>query len=180
MIPTPVSFAPPRRLLFLVALVGLLALGGCVTAPFGATPAQEGPVTVVLGNSADRTYAFQVSVARGELNDGEVTIRKADGTVDSTSPGAGLTTYDFTPAFGRVTSIDMPRGRSRLAGRHVLEPGETNRRSIEEFEARDTILIVVRTDIRVVAMVTMSCRGDLVYVDVTMRAYGTETAFNCE
>ncbi|MFC4451524.1 hypothetical protein [Halorussus aquaticus] len=154
----------------------LLVLAGCTAGPLGGPSGQEGPVPVALNNSANATHTFEVSVVEGPLTD--VTIRKGDGDVDSASPGEGLSTYEFGPDYGTVTSVELPES-SRLHGRYTLAPGETRRSSVGNLFGNPTIVVVVSTDDRVVSLVTANCGGDLVFFDVTMRYYGSDSAYNC-
>ncbi|MFC6993814.1 hypothetical protein ACFQH3_20105 [Haladaptatus sp. GCM10025707] len=173
---TEVNKGRNMRLLSLLCLGVLVVLAGCSLGPTG----QEGPVTVVVNNSANTSHTFEVWVVEGELINKEVRIRKKDGTVDRASPGPGLSTYKLDDDYGFVTSIELPSNRSRLHNRYTLDPGNLNRSSIEKFETGSTVVVVIYDGDRVRELVAAHCDGDLVFVEVIMFEYGSGSAYNCE
>lgn len=166
------------RYLPTLCLVGLLILVGC-TGAFNGLSEQEEPVTLIVNNSDNVSHTFEVWVVEGELNDEEVIIKKRDDEDDRASPGPGLSSYKFTEQYGYVTSIEMPPNRSRLHGQYTLRPGERNRSSIEDFAKGSTVVVVIYEGNRVVSLVAANCNGDLLFLDVTMRYYGSDSGYNC-
>jgi hypothetical protein len=152
-------------------------MAGCAAGPFKADDRQ---VTLVVNNSANTTHTFEVWVVEGELNNNEVVIQKKTGEVDQASPGPGLSTYKLDDDYGYVTSIEVPQNHSRLHDRSTLQSGDENRSSIENFEARSTVVVIIYDGDRVVSLVAAHCDGDLIFLDVTMFHYGSGSAYNCQ
>jgi hypothetical protein len=114
-----------------------------------------------------------------EGSESEITIQKKADPDDSASPGAGLSSYNFTKDYGNVTSVKFP-GQSHLHGRYTLDPGETNRSNVTDLPEDFLIVVVVHYNNRVTSLISATCGGDLVYFRVTMRDYGSDSAYDCD
>lgn len=164
------------RFLPSVCLGILLILAGCTAGPLAGSSGQDGPVGLNVTNAANTTYTFEVFVVEGSQN--EITIQKRNDADDSASPGAGLSTYKLDGDYGNVTSVKFP-GRNRLHGRYVLRPGETKRSNISNLPENFMVVVVIHHNNRVVSLVSSTCDGDLVYLGVTMRYYGSDSVYDC-
>ncbi|WP_276249197.1 hypothetical protein [Haladaptatus sp. YSMS36] len=147
-----------------------LVLAGCSLGPTG----QEGPVTVVVNNSANETHTFEVWVVEYPAN---VTVRRSDGNVATGDVGPGLATHEPGPHY--FTAVELPDS-ARLHSRYPLESNAMTQTKIEQFPADFAVVVVISHDARIVSWVSAHCDGDLVFVEVTMFEYGSGSAYNCE
>ena len=169
-----------RTVLCLVLIVGL---AGCTAAPFNGLSEQERPVTVIANNSANITHTFTVWRADGELNSGEVVIKRKARRDTRVSPGQGLSSYRFDNDSGYVTSIVFPSNHSKSHARYVLEPGEANKTTVENFTVGSTIMVVVSVNDRVVELITANC-GEATLVGLEVHTYpnppgGARAGYEC-
>lgn len=158
------------RLISVLCLGALLVSSGCLAGPTG----HGGPVTVQLNNTANATTTFDVSVvplpaeANVILSDG----RRYDASIGT----AGLSTND--PGEQYYAAVHLPDD-ARPHGQYRLAPGETNTSSIEEVPDEFAVVVVVSRGDRILGWVDSTCPGTLAYVEVAMRPYGTDSAFDC-
>ena len=167
-----------RWVAVLLLLLGLLLLAGCLSGPLVGERGQEGPVSVNLTNTADEPYEFRVVVVDGPPEDAayypEYTDRESEWTQFSQ---AGSSTTDYSGV--NVTSIRFQQNRTRSHATYTLAPGETAQTRIDGFETRDVAVVVVAREHRILGMYTVSCRGDLVGLEVTMTPNGTSSGRYC-
>lgn len=151
------------RSLPILCLVVLLAIAGCTTGPFGNPAEQEGPVTLIVNNSANETHTFEIRVVELPAS---LTVHYRDGTVMKPEIGQGLSNHDTGPR--TVTKIDMPES-ARLQGRYTLKPGEENKSSIENFSPNSALVVVVSNkDGEIFSWVSANCdEQNLVGLEVT-------------
>jgi hypothetical protein len=56
-----------------------------------------------------------------------------------------------------------------------------NRSSIEEFPRDFAVVVVIhRDEYEIVSVVSVTCDGNLAYLEVTMFHYGSGSAYNCQ
>lgn len=159
----------------ILCLVLLVVSGGCVAGPLGGSTGQEGPVTVVMNNSANQTHSFEVWVVEYPAN---VTVRRETGGDYVDDIGPGLSTRE-PGEHHDMTAIEFPSS-ARLRGRYELRSGDENRSQITDFSDDFAVVIVIYQGDYVASYISAHCGGDLVFVDVTMFEYGSGSAYNCE
>lgn len=161
------------RLFPLLCLSILLILAGCAA---GSFTGQEESADVIVNNSNNVTHTFEVFVVEFPAN---VTLRRSDG-INATGPiSQGLSTTE-PPDGEYYTAVELPDS-ARLYEQYSLEPGETNRSSIEELPGNFAIVVMIYQDRnKIVSWVSVTCDGDLAFLEVTMFDYGSGSAYNCE
>ena len=166
-----------------MALFSVVLLAGCLSGPILGDQNQEGPVSVNLTNAAGQPYDFRVVVAERTLNNNEVIVREETGEASSISPGQGSSTYGFSRPgenSSTVSAVEVPSNISFIHSEETLQPGESVRSNIGEFETGWTVLVIVSRQDRVLWMYTISCgNGDLVGLEVTMTPNGTSSGRYC-
>ena len=95
----------------------------------------------------------------------------------SISPG--LSTYDFGRKDRPVTDVEISPNDSNLSEKYILRPSEKHRRNLTNFGTDDAIVVVVYDDNRARSLVAVNCRDNLEFFSVTMRYYGTDSAYSC-
>jgi hypothetical protein len=159
----------------------LLLIAGCTAGPFGGPSAQEEPASIVVNNSADVTQTFEVWVVELPAN---VTYRRSDGLTGSWDIGEGVGSVE--PGDNRTyTWVTLPES-ARLHGRSVLDPGEENWSSIEEF-SRDfaVVMVVYQSENEIIEWASANCADqNLLYLKVRSRHIKANAdvvvSFNCE
>lgn len=168
-----------KEVVFLIVVIAI-GVGGCLGNPMVESPSQTEQVDILVNNSANSIYAFEVYAAEGELNNNEVVIEREGRISGSVSPGQGLSSYGFSPIHGNVTSIQISSNQSRFIGRYDLNPGEQENTSIDGFETGDTVVVSIRNESGVVGLVAANCdENDLTVLSVTMRSYGSDSGYSC-
>jgi hypothetical protein len=161
------------RLLSILCLGMVLVTVGCAAGPFGS---QDDPVNVVVNNSANASYTFEVSVVPAPAN---VTTHRDDGLTGTYRIGQGGRTYSPGENY-TWTEVDLPKS-ARLHGQYRLDPGEQEQSAIEQFSSEFAVVVVIYQDEnRIVAWTSDHCSGNLVFVEVAMFDHGSSTVFNCE
>lgn len=167
-----------------VLLVVVLSVAGCLSGPIGGdSGGQQGSVSVNLTNTADEPHDFRVVVANRTLDNNEVIVREETGEASSVSPGQGSSTYGFArpgESSSTVSAVELPSNISFVNSEVTLQPGESVRSTIDEFETGWTVLVIVSRQDRVLWMYTVSCgNGDLVGLEVTMTPNGISSGRYC-
>lgn len=160
------------RILQVLSLAALLMLAGCTGGLFG----QNAPTAVTVDNSDNVTHTFEVMVVELPAN---ATIRRDDGLSGVVDLGAGGVTTNDPGENHTYTAVELPES-ARLHSRYSLEPRERNRTSIEEFPRDFAVVVIIYEGDNIVAWVSSTCPGNLVFLRVTMNDYGASASFNCE
>jgi hypothetical protein len=161
------------RILSVLCLVILLTLAGCSLGTFTESSGQKGPVGLNVTNAANTTHTFEVSVVELPAN---VTTHLPDGRTENDDIEPGLWSHE--PANRYYTSVEPP-APARLHGRYTLEPGETNISNISNLPEDFAVVVTIHRNDGVVSWVTATCGGDLTYVGITMRYYGSDNVYDC-
>jgi hypothetical protein len=146
-------------------------------AGLGGPSDQRGPVGLNVTNAANTTHTFEIFVVNLPAN---LTIKNVEkGTYTTDIGQAGLSTTKLNSYNNTVTAVEPP-DTARIHGRHILKTGETNRSNISNFRDNSAVVVVVTHNSTVASLVTSQCDGDLVYLSVTMRHYGSDSAYDCD
>jgi len=121
----------------LIICLGILLIAGCAAVPFDGPSEQDRPVKVVLNNSANETQTFEVWVVKRSET---VWTRRSDGLAGNWSIGQGVGTRSSGPH--PWTEVDLPDS-ARLHSRIMLEPGDENRSTIENFPRNYAVVVVL-------------------------------------
>ena len=157
-------------------LSSLFVLSGCVAGIDGPSD-QSGPVGLNVTNAANVTHTFEVFVVDLPAN---LTIKNVDkGTYTTDIGQAGLSTTKLNSHNNTVTEVKPPN-TARLHGRYTLKTSETNRSNVSSFRDDSAVVVVISHNGTVASLVTSQCDGDLVYLRVTMRHYGSNSAYDCD
>ncbi|MFC7044528.1 hypothetical protein ACFQH6_03085 [Halobacteriaceae archaeon GCM10025711] len=160
-----------------VLTLGLVVLAGCLVTPtpVDGPATQDQPVTVILNNSVNTTHTFEVWVVDVES---PVAVQRDDGKFGNYSVDAGIASRS-SGEYHTYTGIEFGES-ARRHGRYTLAPGEETRTSIEAFSPANAVVIVpYRSDGTFEGFVSSSCDDELTYVAVTLRSYGTDSAYIC-
>ena len=155
----------------------VVVLAGCLVTPtpVDGPATQDQPVTVILNNSVNTTHTVEVWVVDAEST---VAVRADDGKTGNYSVDAGLASTSAGDAH-TYTSIAFDES-ARRHGRYSLAPGEEARTTIEAFSPANAVVIVpYKRDGTFEGFVSSSCDDELTYVAVTLRSYGTDSAYIC-
>jgi len=164
------------RVLPALTLSVLLVLSGCV-AGIGGPSDQRGPVGLNVTNAANITYTFGVSVVELPAN---ATVRRSDGLTGTVDLGAGGIATNNPGDNFTYTTVKLPDS-ARHHGQYTLKPGWTNRSNISDLPEDFAVVVTVRNnENNTVSWVSSTCSGDLVYLRVTMRHYGSDSAYDCD
>ncbi len=145
--------------LLLVLSLVVLVLAGCTGGPVG----QEGPVPVIVNNSATVNQTFEVWVVETPAN---VTTRRNDGLVGHGQIGEGLASHSPGENY-TWTAVELPPS-ARLHGRYELEPGEENRSTMSEFPQHFAVVVIIyQGEDRIIWWISSSCdEASMSYVEV--------------
>lgn len=161
------------KILSVLCLVIFLTLAGCSVGGLIEPSGQKGPVGLNVTNAANATHTFEVSVVGLPAN---VTTQLPDGRTENDDIEPGLWSHE--PANRYYTTVEPPAS-ARLHGRYTLEPGETTISNISNLLEDFAVVVTIHHDDGVVSWVTATCGGDLTYVGVTMRSYGSDNVYDC-
>ncbi|WP_155120671.1 hypothetical protein [Haloprofundus marisrubri] len=158
-----------------LGLTSMVILAGCSMAPLMGGD-QQGPVTVGLINDGNSTYSFEVWVAEGPL-DG-IQVQKGNGETVTVPAGPGLTKFNYSGKTPRTTSVQLPES-ARDIKQISISPGEVDEFTIEDPPSDPVVVVTVRNDTRVIALVTAACSGDFNYLEVTTLDGRATAGYNC-
>lgn len=133
----PPESSRAKRLLPMLLLGVIFVTAGCLATPFDGSSHQEQPVRLVLNNSANETYTFDVWEVDLGAN---LTLHYRDGTVVNLTVGQGLSSHDTGPR--TITEIDFPDSAQQY-GHHTLSPGQEYRRNINNFSTNGALVVTV-------------------------------------
>lgn len=123
---------------WLATSVAAVLLAGCAVAPLGGPP-QGKAAPIQLGNTANETYRFEVSLAVIGQN---VTVRRSG----SATLRFDTAVSDFSARSlpdDRITAVELPE-TTRRYGTYTLAPGEDRSFTVEEIRQDEVLLVVVR------------------------------------
>jgi|AntDeeMetagen681_2_1112603.scaffolds.fasta_scaffold12173_2 hypothetical protein len=169
-----ISESTTVRSLSVLCLVALLISAGCSAGTFTGPSGQKGPVGLNVTNAANDTHTFEVFVVELPAN---VTVQLPDGRKQSDDIDPGLVSTG-PGVYQAYTAVEPPNS-ARLHGRYTLNPNETNISNISSLPENFAVIVTIHENDDVVSWVSATCDGDLVYLGVTMRYYGSDNVYNC-
>ncbi|WP_155120670.1 hypothetical protein [Haloprofundus marisrubri] len=137
---------------------------------------QQGPVTVGLINSANETQTFEVWVVDDSVE--KIGVKDSSGEVGNLSMTPGLRSfhpegYDHPPI-----AVVLPESARHVTTANLTE-GSTRELTVEDPPNNPTVIISVKSDGRIVEIVTATCDRNLRYVEVTGQDDHASGAYNC-
>lgn len=155
-------------------LVLLVLLAGCSTVQFGDPAPQDRPIIIDLTNDTNETYTIELWFAASPLQGVLVhEANRSDYYVEMGGVGIGGTKpYS-------ATSLTFP-DKATLYGRYTLDPGRTERWSLQEPYPDTVFVAVIYNGDNVIEWVETHCgAGEKVGFGVTVHDYGASGSSGC-
>nr|WP_233340446.1 hypothetical protein [Haloprofundus sp. MHR1] len=137
---------------------------------------QDDAVDVGLINSGNASYTFEVWVGERPLEG--IQRHSQNNETEPIPIVTGLNTIILDDVQPPVTFVSFPNS-TRQVEQITLTPDDTREFSVEDMPSDPVIVITVRNDERIFAIVTATCSGDFRYVEVTSLDERTSSAYNC-